>query len=205
MTQRKGSDIMNRRTIQYELGDLVIHDTRWDDLRFPSQGINPPGAASDPDLSATSGLWLFDAAGTELLMGVAQMPHAWDEGTAISPHVHWQKTTSAAGNVLWRLDYEVVANGDVAAMDFGGGQLDITTPVDGTVDDNTANRVLISSFGEIDMTGYKASCLIFWKLSRIGGDASDTYAADARLVEFDIHYRINSFGSQDLFTKYETP
>jgi len=177
-----------------------LTETVWDDLRFPSQGINPPGAASDPDVESTTGLLLFAAAGTETIAGVAQMPHAWNEGTVIIPHVHWQKTTSAAGNVLWQLDYEVVSNGSVAAMDYGS-QLQTATSVNGTPDNDTANEVLISSFSETAMTGKKISCLILWKLSRIGGDGTDTYGADARLLEFDIHYEINSLGSEEQFTK----
>ena len=182
---------------------LVKHTPRWDDLRFPAQGINPPGAVSDPDLEATSGLWLFAAAGTEILMGVAQLPHAWREGSAIRPHIHWQKTTSAAGNVLWRLEYEVVNNGEVAAMDFGTA-VSTTSVADGTPDTNTANKVLISSLGTVDMLGYRVSCLMFWKLSRIGGDAADTYGADARLIEFDIHYELDSLGSEAEYTKRQT-
>ena len=128
------------------------------------------------------------------------MPHTWKEGSVISPHIHWQKTTSADGDVLWQLDYEVVANGSVAAMDYGS-QLQQSSTVAGTPDNDTANEVLISSFGEIDMTGEEISVLIFWKLSRIGGDAADTYAANARLLEFDIHYQKDSAGSMTLFTK----
>lgn len=180
--------------------DLEGVGPRWDDLRFPSQGINPPGAAADPDLETTTGLWLFAAAGTETLAGVAQLPHAWKEESTIKPHVHWQKTTSAAGNVLWRLDYEVVANGAVAPMAYGS-QIDSASPVSGTPDGDTANEVLITSLGDIDMSGKLISCLILWKLSRIGGDASDTYGADARLLEFDIHYEIDSRGSIQEFTK----
>jgi len=199
---RAKAETVDRRALRYEIGSIGHYDEAWDDLRFPAQAINPPGGVADADLDPNTGLLLYDAASTEVALGVAQMPHTWDEGTAIVPHVHWQKTTSAAGNVLWRLEYEIVENGDVAAMDYGT-TLDAATVVLGTPDDNTANRVLISSFGEVDMTDKIISCLIFWKLSRIGGDALDTYGADARLVEFDIHYRKNAFGSQGQFTKYE--
>jgi len=174
--------------------------SRWDDLRFPSQGINPPGAVTDPDLESTTGLWLFAAAGTETLAGIAQMPHAWKQGTDISPHVHWQKTTSASGNVYWQLDYEIVNNGDTATMAYGT-TLSTTSAVAGTPDTDTANKVLISSFGTIDMSAYDISCLVVWKLSRIGGDAADTYGADARLLEFDIHYQSDSLGSVALYEK----
>ena len=46
----------------------------WDDLRAPVTAINPPGAESDPDLDASTGLLLFDAGGTELVFLMMQMP-----------------------------------------------------------------------------------------------------------------------------------
>ena len=205
MPLRGTSDRLDQRHLRVEVGEVVAYDSQWEDLRFPAQAINPAGQASPPGVETTgvaSGLLLFDAAGVEIVAGLAQMPHGWDEGTAISPHVHWQKTTSATGNVLWKLDYEVVANGAVAAMDYGDS-LSSATVAEGTPDSNTANQCLITGLGTIDMTGQKASALIFWRLSRVGSDGSDTYGADARLLELDFHYRVNSFGSQDLFTKYE--
>lgn len=173
---------------------------RYEDLRFPSQAINPPGIASDPDLETTTGLWLFAAAATETLAGIAQLPHAWKEGSAINPHVHWQKTTSAAGNVLWQLEYEVVNNGGIAAMDYGT-VLSSAEIVSGLSDDNTANQILITSLGDLDMDGMKISSIIFWKLSRVGGHATDTYGADARLIELDFHYIVDTRGSVQEFVK----
>lgn len=185
---------------QFTAPNIRLSDTAWDDLRFPVQAINPPGQASDPDLEATTGMLLFAAAGTELVFGVAQMPHAWNEGTSIYPHVHWSKTTSAGGDVLWQLDYETVNNGDVATLAYSS-QLQTVSAVAGTPDNDTANEILISSFGELAMTGKTISSLIIWKLSRIGGDAADTYGADARLFEFDLHFEIDSMGSDDEFVK----
>jgi hypothetical protein len=173
----------------------------WDDLRFPAQGINLPGQPADPDREVATSLFLFDSNITETIAGVAQMPHAWKEGSVIAPHVHWQKTTSAAGNVLWRFEYDNIVNpGDVSLLTYAN-VLDIATPAAGTPDNNTAGENLISSFGDVDMTGREISCLILWRLSRIGGDALDTYGADARLVEFDIHYQIDSDGSDAEFVK----
>ena len=177
-----------------------LTDTSWDDLRFPAQGINPPGLVSDPDVETSTGLLLFDAASTEMIAGVAQLPHTWNEASTIRPHVHWQKTTSAAGDVLWQIDYEVVNNGDVAPMAYGE-QLQAASVASGTPDNDTANELLITPLGDVAMTSKTLSCIVFWKLSRIGGDAADTYGADARLLEFDIHYEIDSFGSDDEFTK----
>lgn len=175
----------------------------WEDLRFPVQAINPPGQVSDPDIESDSGLFLFDASSTELIYGVAQMPHTWVEGTTIYPHIHWQKTTSASGDVLWRFEYEIVDDGDIFLKTYFNLS-DVTVTNEHAPDDNTAGRSLVSTFDGIDMTGYEISTFIYWKLSRVGGDGSDTYGVDARFAEFDIHYQQNSFGAVDQFTKEYT-
>ena len=173
----------------------------WDDLRFPAQAINPPGAGSDPDVESTTGLLLFASNATQIAAGVAQMPHGWVEGSDLNAHVHWQRTTSASGGVYWRLSYEVVNNGAVAAMDYGTviGSGAVTA---GTPDDDTAERVLITAMGDVTMTGGKVSSLVFWKLARVHDNELDTYGADARLIELDFHYKLNQPGSDSEYTKY---
>jgi hypothetical protein len=163
----------------------------WDDLRFPAGAVNPPGLASDPDFDTTNGGWLFAGGGTELLFFQAQLPHSWVNGSYLQPHVHWQKTTSAAGTVKWQLDYKWAPIGEV--MDAAFTTDAVTAPVAGTPDNDTANEHLISAFSSIDAAGKSISDMLLVKISRIGGD--DTYAADARLLEFDIHYQKNAFGS----------
>ena len=174
-------------------------EANWDDLRFPATAINPPGQASDPDVEATTGLLLFAAAGTETIFALVQMPHSWKEGSVVKPHVHWQKTTSADGDVYWQLDYKKIPIGQVMDAEFT--TLFATTPVSGTPDNDTANEHLLTSFDDIDMTGLTLSDCLLCKISRIGGNEADTYGADARLLEFDIHFQINTLGSEQLYTK----
>lgn len=168
--------------------------TNWEDIQFPAQGLNPPGAVSDPDRDTTDGTFLFDSASTEIVCGLAQMPHAWKEGSFIYPHVHWQATDTGAGNVLWRFEYDIAnIHGDFAGS---YSNVDVLAAAHGTVAYNN-----VKSFPIIDMSGLTLSCFIKWKLSRIGGDGTDTYGADARLLEFDIHYQIDSVGSGLEFQK----
>lgn len=175
---------------------------RWDDLRFPAQAINPIGSSAPADIETDTGLLLFDNSVAEVVAGVAQMPHSWLEESTIIPHVHWQKTTSAAGNVFWQFEYEVVNNGDVAAMDYGT-TITTSAPVAGTPDADTANQILISSFGNVSMRGNRISSLVFWKLSRQPSETEDNYGADARLVELDLHYIRDGRGSQQQYTKID--
>ena len=181
-------------------GDII----RWDDLRFPVQGIDIVGPSAPPSRETDTGLLLFSASAVNTVAGVAQMPHSWLEESTIVPHIHWQRvtTTSPIGNVLWQFDYEVVNNGDVAPMAYAA-QAQTSTVVAGTPDDGAANRVLISSFGKTSMRDKEISCIILWKLSRIGNDVSDTATSVARLLEFDIHYMVDGRGSQEPFSKQD--
>lgn len=182
-----------------DLGRLRLAKPVWDDLRFPASGLNPPGAASDPDIETDSGTFLFDAGSTEVITFQVQMPHRWREGTAIEPHVHWQKTTSAAGNVLWQLRYKHAPIN--AVMDSEFTLLSASSVVAATPDTNTADKHLITELGSIDMSGYGISHMLVCGLLRVGGNAADTYGADARLLEVDFHYQVDTLGSEGEFSK----
>lgn len=175
-------------TITFE-GNATI----WDDLRFPVQAINPPGAASDPDRDTGDGTFLFDNGSTEILMGIAQMPHSWKLESNINPHIHWCPTNTDTGDVRWRFEYDIAkVNGT-----FAGAYTSIDVDDAG---DGTAEKHQRAYFAAVSMTGYDTiSAIIKWKISRIGG--SDTYNADARLLEFDIHYEMDTIGSREELSK----
>lgn len=186
-------DLIRSIRLNFDAINSELAQETYEDLRFPATSVNPPGAVSDPDWDTTNGGWLFDDNGTEVVFIIAQLPHSWVEGSEIEPHVHWQKTTSASGNVLWRLEYKWAPINEV--MDSVFTTLNTSSVVGGTPDTDTANKHLISSFGDINTSNKQISDMLVFKLSRVGGDASDTYGDDARLLEFDIHYKINSKGS----------
>ena len=166
-----------------------------DDLRFPASGINPPGAVSDPGRSTITGLLQFDPSSTEIIAGVAQMPHGWLEGSDIRPHIHIRGITTDPGagpnNVVqWKLDYKWYNYDDPLPAAYTSETLNFTLPADDTTKVNT-----IQKFTAISGAGMRHSSLFEWRLSRIGGDAADTYPDDCVLVEFDIHYYSSKLGN----------
>jgi hypothetical protein len=180
------------------VSELTLTDTAWDDLRFPAQAINPAGAASDPQRSTTTGLLEFSGSADNVIMGVAQMPHAWKYGTAISPHLHLRFPTSTATNTRWKLEYDIAdVNGNFtnASGTFtDGGTITIANP-------QNVNKHVIADFTDIVMTGYGLSTIVLWKISRLASsDAADTFTGLAQLLEFDIHYEIDKFGSDNEYT-----
>ena len=165
----------------------------WDDLRFPAQSINPPGTLDGPTVDATEtgfpGTLVFVGNADRILCGVAQMPHAWEKGTAIRPHIHWSKLTGSAGAVTWELFIRILG--------FAGdapGAWSSALPVTYTEGSPlVTDEMLISGFGDVDMTGQRESAMFAWRLYRRG--STDADAASVRLFEFDIHYQIDKLGT----------
>jgi hypothetical protein len=170
----------------------------WDDLRFPVSTINPVGLAAPPTLNEENGLLEFSATQTNTVAIQVQLPHSWEQSSFIVPHVHWRKKTEGAGNVYWRLTYEFVNIGD--AFTDTPTTANATAAVEGS-DDGSALVHLLSSFGQVAMTNKRISCMGLLTVSRIGGDTDDTYDGVAQLLEFDIHYQIDAFGSIQQFAK----
>lgn len=173
---------------------LRLYAGVWEDLRFPASGINPPGGASDPARDTDDGRLVFAAAATNIIAIQAQMPHAWREGSAIRPHIHWSPTNTNTGNVLWRLQYKVASANEAFPGEWSTA--DVLAAGSGTTDMHQ-----LAAFAEIPMTGKKVSSMILLLLSRIGGDVTDTYNADAKLNEFDIHYQVDALGSEAEYVK----
>ena len=167
--------------------------TNYDDLRFPASAINPKGGVNDADRDSDDGSLLFDKSSVEIVAGIGQMPHSWKPGK-VYPHLHWQATSTGAGNVLWKLEYDVAdVNGN-----FAGSWTELTV-LDAAPEN--ANTHLIAAFDAVDLGSYKLSCIFKWRISRVADDETDTYDADAKLLEFDLHYEIESVGSGQEYRK----
>jgi hypothetical protein len=178
-------------------GNFEVSDSMWDDLRTPASSINPPGAINDADIDTSSTFMstlLFDAGSIEICAGQLQIPHDWKEGSELRPHIHWSPTSTHTGSVLWQFDYQIASVGGTFPGSYS--TLSVLDPADGTT-----NKHQIAELGSIDMTGHKVSCMLMWKISRIANDDTDTYTGDARLLEFDVHYIKDSFGSMQEYIK----
>jgi hypothetical protein len=178
---------------------LKVEVTHWEDLRFPSAGINPPGAAADPTRSTTTGMLEFAGNADNILAGTAQMPHAWKEGSTISPHIHLWFPTSASANTRWKFEYDFATiNGDFVNT-YGtytdGGTITVANP-------QSVKKHVLAGFTDIALTGCKISTQLVWKLSRLASsDAADNDTSVCVLLEFDIHYECDSAGSEQEFVK----
>jgi len=167
----------------------------WEDLRFPAQGINPAGSAAPPtvDTSTFPGTLLFSGTGgNNIIAGVAQLPHEWKEGSEVRPHIHATRTTTSTDAVGWEFKY-VVANANEVLGAYTAWQ----TATESVIS-NVAEKHGLWTFPAITMTGKLISCMIIWQLQR---NTADAYNSNARLLELDFHYQIDTTGSSSEFSK----
>jgi hypothetical protein len=120
------------------------------------------------------------------------MPHAWKVGTPVSLHLHWAKTTSAAGTVKWQSKYEWTNIGDTRA-----GFSSYVDGTEGIPNSNIAGKHALFEFTDLPGTGKGISSMINVVIQRVSsGGTPDTYGAAVKLFEVDIHYLVDGFGSQ---------
>lgn len=174
----------------------VLQTESWDDLRTPASVIPIRGATGEPDPDVDGSL-LFDKDAVEQCAALFQMPHAWKQGTTVRFHIHWAKTTNANGTVLWQERHRIWDNNAVTP-DWSAW----TGPTGISLATGADQKTRISSFAEWAMTGMKGSCMVSVQLRRNGSatgaatGVTDTYAADARLWDIDMHYRVYGLGSE---------
>jgi hypothetical protein len=155
--------------------------SRWDDLTFPAQSIDPAGLAQPPTWDSAEAALSFSPTAINVIQGHAQMTHTYAEGTSVSPHLHvyFAGTASPGTQVVWLFRYKWY-------------NINTTVPAWTEVSINAAvsaqARVShIVSLGQIPGTGKLISSLFAWEVSRVGNAAGDTYSSAVILSQFDIH------------------
>lgn len=178
--------------LNYQVANFYANSNNWDDLRFPASAVRLGGAAPATfQAYKDGGVLAFASTPDQYVFIVAQMPHTWQEGTDIETHLHWAIPTSGAGtgaeNVKWDLTY---------SWSNIGGTIPDSTPDTLTrdVQSITAHTHLFNSFGTITGTGKTYSSCLIISLKRDTAVAND-YAGAVYLIEFDIHYKKNRFGT----------
>ena len=180
---------------------LVGGATVWDDLRVPLSSIKRLGF-SDPDWvqfkdngAASVGVYAlaFSEVVDEEVFFSVQLPHAYKEGSAIKPHVHWAPSDGGAGGVTWGLEYTW------ADIEGTFGNSTIITADDLT--DEVSHKHHTADFADISGTGKGISSMLMCRLFRDISDANDNYGSDAFLLEIDFHYEIDAMGSKEAVSK----
>jgi hypothetical protein len=114
------------------------------------------------------------------------MPHAWKEGSAIYPHIHWRQTATTA--VGWNLEYTWFNVGTTVPAVWA------TTTLNTNLISFTSGTMHQLSYSTLPIygTGQTLSSLLLMKVYR--NDA--TTAGDVLGYAVDVHYQKDSLGSR---------
>lgn len=162
----------------------------WDDLRVSLERTLP--ASSAPTFTIfLDDLKCYSFAQGEGLHLSVQMPHSWQEGTSICPHIHLGCADTTSGTAVFLLDYSV--------QSIGGGAFPAQTTISGShtfAAPVTAKSHVMLDLGTIDMTGHTISAMLICLLRRGEGGDGDDLGAEVFVYEFDVHYRRDAPGSR---------
>lgn len=155
----------------------------WDDinvsgLSLEKTGPNQPSVSNYRD---NINLLAFDNSTMNEGWTTIHIPHEYEPGTTIFPHVHWTHNNgSPSGNVAWKLEYTV-------AKGFGLGTFGASTTISAT---STADAQYVHTIEEfatgIPSTNLEPDSTILVRVYRDAG--SDTFGDDAFLIALDIHF-----------------
>lgn len=170
----------------------------YDDFSFPVSNLRVNWVTSKPDYDQNEIEYLFASNTTETVVGAQITKHSFKsggEGNMWFPHIHWGQAT--AGVVKWQLEYKIWC-----ANTTEPGSYTVITTTDSEFPYTSGVLHQVSSFTPIDLSIIDTTvCIVKVKVSRLGGDAEDTYPADARFQSFDFHVLIDQLGSRQEFIK----
>lgn len=194
----------------YNITDVAPEKVMWDDLLINS-GIFRFAGAADPTLSD----WQPGGSGTTFkvykfqkndeVYFSCQMPHTYKCGSEMHVHVHWtpadRGATESGNYVGWKLDYSIAnLNGGVFLPSTTISMSDTCTGTDDYHEVSAGLTTIPGTYGagNEELT---ISHMLMGRLYRSDTGADDTWvgttaAQSPALLQFDIHYQINSQGSR---------
>lgn len=129
-------------------------------------------AANQPDIVTLD----FDPTTQEYAQFSVPTPKSWNEGTVTFQAIWSHPATTTNFGVVWDLQAIALSDDDAIAQAFGSAQTSTDTG-------GTTNDIYISpESSAITIAGTPAAQdVVFFRLSRVTGNGSDTMAVDARL------------------------
>ena len=173
---------------------FALTTTVWDDTQQSAVALRDVGA-NVPALEQINGtaLWApnFDAVGDKMIFH-HQFPHKMSEKSTVTirPHIHVMTSSDSANVVRFQLDYQWLNITD----DLGANG---TTTLDVTPD---AYNLQLATFGNVSKAGALVSSTFSGTLTRITNGATD-YTGEVYLFFFDLHFEIDTIGSDAIGTK----
>ncbi len=164
--------------------------TGWNDFIFP--GLTFPRTASNAPVVAvfrgTLDMISFENGGAQPKETWAQIHvlHDYIDGTKIFPHIHWaHSVASPSGDVKWQIDYSV-------SKGHSGGIFPAPTTISliqTAAAQYTHQIIETTTANAIPAAELEPDSVIMFRVYRDSSDPEDTFANDAFLIYFDIHYQ----------------
>jgi len=179
--------------------------TVWDDYVTPLTKATFGGASNDPTLtklfddgSGSAGVWgLVFSNGDEVLVTI-QMPHKWKLESTIYPHIHFMCMSDVDPSDNFGIEFEYTW-ADINE-DFPANTTLVTTDIPTGVDTDNMHKVANVTASGISGTGHSLSSVLLCRIKRVAA-SSDDYAGGVAILDFDIHYEIDTVGSRQEYTK----
>jgi hypothetical protein len=193
-TNKFGSETNN---VQIDAsGEVTLNGTAtvFEDLAVNLANVKAP--AADPPGYATyksCELPFFKSDATNSLYFTAQLPHSHKEGSNIGFHIHVVYTDADTGDSVWYFTY-CWANMDGTFTTVNSETKTFAAP-------GVADAHKLESFTDIDGTGKTISSVLLCSISRLGGNAGDTYANDIGGISADFHIEKDTLGSKTAISK----
>lgn len=139
-------------------------------------------ASNQPDIQSLD----FDPTTQEYAQFSLKMPSSWNEGTITFRPVWSHPSTTTNFGVVWDLQAVAVSDDDAIAVAFGTAQTSTDTG-------GTTNDVYVGpESSAITVSGSPAAGdTVFFRLSRVTGNGSDTMGVDARMHGIEVMLTTN--------------
>lgn len=140
-------------------------------------------AANQPDIQTLD----FDATTAEYAQFSIKMPSSWNEGTVSFRPVWSHAATTTNFGVVWSLQAVGVSNDDAIATNFGTAETSTDTG-------GTTNDIYVGPDSSAITVGGspQPGDMVFFRVSRVPSDGSDTMAIDARLHGIELLITTNA-------------
>ncbi len=122
-----------------------------------------------------------------------QMPHSWKEGTTIFPHIQYMATTDVSPADNFGIEFEY-AWADIDE-DFPANSTLSTVDISTGVNTNNMHQVGNVTAAGISGAGHTLSSVLLCRIKRVVA-TGDNYAGGIAIMDFDIHYHIDTIGSR---------
>lgn len=187
-------------TIEFN-GDATV----WDDYTTPITRAAFGGAANDPTLTklfddgaGSVGVWAFVFGNGDEVLVTAQIPHKWKVASTIYPHIHFMCTSDVSPTDNFGINFEYTW-ADIGE-DFAANSTLVNTDIETGVNTDNMHQIANVTPAGISGTGHTLSSVLLCRIERTAA-ASDDYADGVAILEFDIHYEIDTIGSRGIITK----